>query len=59
MGRNRAGRHSLLPEGLEHAARNLEKNDFVLVNSISPPQFDLYEPFGFYDKDQGLCASRQ
>jgi mannose-6-phosphate isomerase-like protein (cupin superfamily) len=35
-----------VPEGLERATRNPRDNgsDFVLVNSVSPPQFDLYEP---------------
>ena len=44
------------PEGLERATRNPRDNDrdFVLVNSISSPQFDLYEPFGYYDKEQGV-----
>ena len=46
------------PEGLERATRNPRDNDrdFVLVNSISPPQFDLYEPFGYYDKEQGVVV---
>src|SRR5687768_1275908 len=40
------------PGSVEHAVRNPAENqdDFVLVTSISPPQFDLYQPAGFYDQ---------
>jgi mannose-6-phosphate isomerase-like protein (cupin superfamily) len=40
-----------VPEGLERASRTPRDNnsDLVLVNSVSPPRFDLYEPFGYYD----------
>jgi quercetin dioxygenase-like cupin family protein len=39
------------PATAVRAVRNPEGNqdDFVLVTSISPPQFDLYEAAGFYD----------
>ncbi|HEX2091287.1 MAG TPA: cupin domain-containing protein [Longimicrobiaceae bacterium] len=39
------------PATVERAVRNAEGNtdDFVLVTSISPPQFDLYSDAGFYD----------
>lgn len=39
------------PATVERVVRNPSSNqdDFVLVTSISPPQFDLYEPAGFYD----------
>src|SRR3712207_3612065 len=44
------------PEGAEHASRNPPGNerDFVVVSSVSPPPFDLYEPFGLYDSEQGV-----
>ena len=44
------------PEGVEHASRNPAGNesDFVVVSSLSPPPFDLYEPFGLYDREQGV-----
>ncbi len=44
------------PEGIEHASRNPEgtEKEFIVVNSLSPPPFDLYEPFGLYDKEQGV-----
>ena len=37
------------PERVSHAVRNPRENsrDFVLVNQICPPQFDLYEPAGY------------
>jgi gentisate 1,2-dioxygenase len=39
------------PFSADRAIRNPagNKDDFVLVSSISPPQFDLYEAAGFYD----------
>lgn len=39
------------PFDVERAVRNPAENqeDFVLVTSISPPQFDLYAPAGLYD----------
>jgi mannose-6-phosphate isomerase-like protein (cupin superfamily) len=39
------------PFAVERALRNPAGNidDFVLVTSISPPQFDIYAPPGFYD----------
>lgn len=39
------------PATAERALRNPQGNtdDFVVVTSISPPQFDLYEAAGFYD----------
>ena len=44
------------PEGIEHASRNPEstEKEFIVVSSLSPPPFDLYEPFGLYDKEQGV-----
>ncbi len=51
-----AGDVAFFPAGVSRATRNPEDNarDFVLVNSISPPQFDLYEPFGYYDRKHGV-----
>jgi gentisate 1,2-dioxygenase len=39
------------PFTVDRAVRNPAGNqdDFILVTSISPPQFDLYEAAGFYD----------
>jgi len=39
------------PQTVERALRNPAGNatDFVVVSAISPPQFDLYQPAGFYD----------
>lgn len=41
-----------VPEGVPRALRNPKGNsrDLVLVNQICPPQFDLYEPAGYYDR---------
>ena len=46
-----AGDIAYFPEHVPHALRNPKDNsqDFVLVNQICPPQFDLYEPAGYYD----------
>ena len=43
------------PERVPRALRNPRGNsrDLVLVNQICPPQFDLYEPGGYYDKPHG------
>jgi gentisate 1,2-dioxygenase len=43
------------PERVARAIRNPKENpcDFVLVNQICPPQFDLYEPAGYYDRAHG------
>jgi gentisate 1,2-dioxygenase len=41
-----------IPRGLRNPAANTE--DFVLVNQITPPQFDLYEASGFYDREHGV-----
>jgi mannose-6-phosphate isomerase-like protein (cupin superfamily) len=43
------------PERVPRALRNPKGNsrDFVLVNQICPPQFDLYEPAGCYDQPHG------
>ena len=40
------------PGRVPRAMRNPKGNsrDFVLVNQICPPQFDLYEPAGYYDR---------
>src|SRR6266513_5343312 len=42
-------------ERVPHALRDPKENsrDFVLVNQICPPQFDLYEPAGYYDRLHG------
>ena len=44
------------PEGVEHAARNAAENKepFVLVSQITPPQFDLYAEAGFYNVSMGV-----
>jgi len=49
-----AGDLAFFPRGIEHGARNTSSKDFVLVNSISTPPFDLYESAGFYDKAKGV-----
>lgn len=43
------------PERVPRAIRNPKGNsrDFILVNQICPPQFDLYEEAGYYDKPHG------
>jgi mannose-6-phosphate isomerase-like protein (cupin superfamily) len=43
------------PERVSHALRNPKGNDrdFVVVNQICPPQFDLHEPAGYYDRAHG------
>ena len=43
------------PARVPRATRNPKANDrdFVLVNSISPPQLDLYAPGGYYDQAHG------
>jgi uncharacterized cupin superfamily protein len=43
------------PEGVAHALRNPSANsdDLHVVTQITPPQFDLYEPAGYYDRAQG------
>ena len=40
-----------VPRGLRNPAGNTE--DFVLVNQITPPQFDLYEEGGYYNREHG------
>lgn len=40
-----------VPRGLRNPAGNSE--DFVLVNQITPPQFDLYEEGGYYNREHG------
>jgi quercetin dioxygenase-like cupin family protein len=47
-----AGDVVYVPEGVEHAVRNPSTNhrDFVLLTQLTPPQFDLYEPAGLYDR---------
>lgn len=41
-----------VPEGVPHGVRNPRGNsaDFVLVSQITPPQVNLYEAAGFYDR---------
>lgn len=41
-----------VPRGLRNPAANSE--DLVLVNSITPPQFDLYEVSGLYNREHGV-----
>jgi quercetin dioxygenase-like cupin family protein len=50
-----AGDLAYVPEGVVHAVRNPATNsaDLVLVTQITPPQFDLYEAAGFYQRGQG------
>lgn len=47
-----------LPATVERAVRNPAGNrdDLVLVTSISPPQFDLYQPAGFYDSTNKVMS---
>ena len=42
------------PEGVAHALRSPAGNgdDLIVVSQITPPQFDLYEAAGFYDRGQ-------
>lgn len=42
------------PEGVAHALRNPGDNrdDLIVVTQITPPQFDLYEAAGFYNRGQ-------
>ncbi len=55
-----AGDLVYFPENTTHAVRNPKTSakDFVLVSSISPPSFDLYEPAGFYDRKRGVMDIR-
>jgi mannose-6-phosphate isomerase-like protein (cupin superfamily) len=50
-----AGDIAFVPERVARGVRNprAHTTDFVLVSSISPPQFDLYVHDGFYDVKQG------
>lgn len=50
-----AGDLAYYPARVERATRNSRSNarDFVIVTSISPPQLDLYEPAGLYDRAHG------
>jgi mannose-6-phosphate isomerase-like protein (cupin superfamily) len=51
-----AGDVAFFPERVERGIRNPQENqaDFVLVNQIAPPQFDLYEPAGYYVREHGV-----
>ena len=40
-----------VPRGLRNPAGN--SADFVLVSQTTPPQFDLYEAAGYYDRERG------
>ncbi len=44
------------PAGTRRGLRNAtsSRNDFVLVAQTCPPQFDLYEDGGYYDRDEGV-----
>lgn len=50
-----AGDIAFVPERVTRGLRNSRANpaDFVLVSSVSPPQFDLYVPSGLYDVKLG------
>lgn len=56
-----------VPERVPRAVRNLasSERDFVLVDQIAPPAFDLYTPAGFYDQtkgamnDEAVAAAKQ
>jgi quercetin dioxygenase-like cupin family protein len=43
------------PEGVPHALRNPSANseDLFVITQITPPQFDLYEPPGYYNRAEG------
>jgi mannose-6-phosphate isomerase-like protein (cupin superfamily) len=47
---------AFIPATVPRAFRNPKRDgaDFVLVNQITPPQFDLYEPAGFYNREYGV-----
>jgi gentisate 1,2-dioxygenase len=51
----RPGDIGYFPEGCRHAIRCPagETDDLIVVTQITPPQFDLYEQAGFYDRAQG------
>lgn len=51
-----AGDLVYFPRGVEHGIRNASDSgkDFVLVNQICPPQFDLYADAGYFDKAHGV-----
>jgi mannose-6-phosphate isomerase-like protein (cupin superfamily) len=44
------------PEGVPHATRNPQgqREPFILVSQITPPQIDLYQDQGFYHRDLGV-----
>jgi len=46
---------AFFPADVAHGVRNPQQNreDFVLVSQICPPQFYLYEDGGFYDGANG------
>lgn len=50
-----AGDLAYIPEGVAHAVRNPSSasDDLIIVTQITPPQFDLYEAAGFYNRAQG------
>ena len=47
---------AFVPAGVPRGLRNRAGNsaDFVLVNQVTPPQFDLYETGGYYDREHGV-----
>ena len=51
----RPGDIGYFPEGSPHAVRCPAgaTEDLIVVTQITPPQFDLYEQAGFYDRAQG------
>jgi gentisate 1,2-dioxygenase len=50
-----AGDIAYFPEGTAHAVRNPKDNkqDFVLVSQITPPELDLYAATAYYSKQHG------
>ena len=51
----RPGDVAYVPEGVAHAVRcpGGASEDLLLVAQITPPQLDLYEPAGLYDRARG------
>jgi gentisate 1,2-dioxygenase len=41
-----------VPRGLRNPAGNTA--DFILVNQVTPPQFDIYQNGGYYDAEHGV-----
>jgi uncharacterized RmlC-like cupin family protein len=47
---------AFIPAAVPRGLRNPRTNgaDFVLVNQITPPQFDMYADDGYYDRERGV-----